>query len=588
MNHSVSELDFFEYKNQLITFLKSQERFKGFNFEGTNFNVMLDVLAYNTYHNNFYNNMALNEVFLDSAQLKDSVVSHAKTLNYVPRSRYSAMAVLNLVLSVNDNPSFINVPAKTKFIAQCGNKTYDFYTIQTHQILPDTNGIYQLTNLEVYEGRWVKEIFIVEERNQKFILSNDNINMNSIRVKVYANATDDDNDEYVYRTSIFGTQPTDQIFMLLGRGNKYEVTFGNDVFGVKPVIGNKIEVEYMVTAGEEANGIASFSLAGNVRGYPGTCYLVSQSEGGAERETVESIKYFAPRSVQVQDRAVTANDFEILLMARFPEIQAVSVFGGETLDPPRFGKIIIAVDTNTGEGVSQNNINRYTEYLKDRTPVTVKPIVITPKFMYYNVISTVYFNSKISDLARDDIADIVTNTITDYSNVYLNKFNATLEVSRLSNDIDNSNKSVISNELKINPIIPIRPVNNIIQNFNASFEMEIQPNSIAEGDSSLAHIPSLYSSSFTYKKLQCYLMDNGRGIIHIVRNENDVVRYVARGIGTIDYATGGVVLNQIILDDYVGSDIKLFANPKFQTITSPKDRIGVIRRNDIKVSVVVK
>ena len=333
----ITELDFAQVKENLKTFLKNQERFKDYNFEGSNMNVMLDVLAYNTFQNNFYTNMALNEMFLDSAQLRDTVVSHAKTLNYVPHSRTSARAVINLALSVTDAPSFVTIPSKTRFIAQCGSKSFNFYNLEAITIIPQNN-VYRASGINIYEGAWATDYFrVTGDSRQRYVLSNANVNTDTIRVYVKDNAVDAAFNEFTLRNTVHGINSLDHVFYIQGaEDEKYEIVFGKNTFGSEPVADNMIMVEYLVTSGEEANGINSFAPAGNIQGYPATLALVSVSEGGAEKESIESIKYYAPKSIQVQDRAVTASDYEILLKSRFPEIQAISVYGGEELDPYPF------------------------------------------------------------------------------------------------------------------------------------------------------------------------------------------------------------------------------------------------------------
>jgi hypothetical protein len=587
---SITELDFSQIKDNLKTFLQGQDRFKDYNFEGSNMNVFLDVLAYNTFHNNFYANMAINEMFLDSAQLRESVVSHAKGLNYIPRSRTGARARVNLALSVNDSPAFVTIPSKTKFNAQCGSKTFTFYNTSAVTIYP-LNNAYTYTNLEIIEGSWVTESFeVLGDTNERFILSNDGINTGVVKVYIKANAAATTSDEYVLRNSIFGVEPTAKAFYLqAAEDNKYEIVFGQDKFGAQPIAGNVINVEYMVTNGEEANGITSFALPTNISGYPTNVTLAVASEGGAERESIESIKYYAPRSIQVQDRAVTASDYEILLKTRYPEIQAVSVYGGEELNPPRYGRVVIAVDVQDADGVSENNKRTYAAFLRERSPVSIEPLVISPEFMYLSVNTTVYFNTKTTALGESDIRSKVTTALQNYSDTYLNDFKIRFKQSNLSSAIDASDPNIISNDIEVLPIIPLNPALNIANNFDVSFGNElVRDQRVVPGETYATHKPAIRSSTFTFRGQSCLIKDDGLGVLTIIRLQGESFVVVNGNIGSVDYATGRVVIRNLNVSSYIGSEIKLFGRTVAQTITAPKSRILSIRANtsDVNVNIV--
>ena len=231
-NEPITQLDFLQVKENLKTFLSSQDRFKDYDFEGSNMNVLLDVLAYNTFQNNFYTNMAFSEMFLDSAQLRESVVSHAKALNYLPRSRSSSRAVINVKLNVADAPSFITVPAKTQFRAVCGNKTYNFYNTEPATVYPFNNN-YIFFGLEIFEGTYVTETFVVNGNpKQRFILSNNTVDTSSIKVTIKENISDTVQTEYTRKASVFGINSTDEVYYVqAAESDKYEVTFGTNRFG---------------------------------------------------------------------------------------------------------------------------------------------------------------------------------------------------------------------------------------------------------------------------------------------------------------------------------------------------------------------
>lgn len=594
-NAPITQLDFDQIKSNLKEYLKGQDRFKDYNFEGSNMAVLLDVLAYNTFQNNFFTNMAVNEMFLDSAQLRGSVISHAKALNYTPRSRVSASAKINITLAVTSSgsslPTFVVIPAKTKFNARCGNKTFSFFTDNAYTITP-VNDVYTYYGATIYEGTYVQETFNVLSESDKFILSNANVDTSSIRVYLRDSIDDQTETEFVQRTSIFGTASNDKVFYVQAYDEeKYQLIFGLDNFGAQPKSGNVIRVEYRITHGEEANGITSFIPATSVSGYPVTLTLAAKAEGGAEKESIESIRYFAPKSLQIQDRAVTESDYEILLKTKFPEIQAVSVYGGEELNPPRYGRVVIAVDVAGADGVSDNNKTKYADYLHQRSPIGIEPIISSPQFMFALVSTKVYYDTRRTSASTGDISKVVAEAIASYNKEYLNDFKSTLRVSRLQGVIDGADANILSNDLEVSPFIPLNPVLNRKNVFDVSFgNALVLDQHIETGEAIANHRPAIKTSTFTYNGSSAFIMDNGEGQLDIVKlnviNGVSSYRFLLRNIGAVNYETGRVVIRNLTVSAYAGSEIKLIARTRVPTITSPKSRIFAIRNSDIKIDVV--
>src|SRR5210317_1336213 len=319
---AIAELDFDTVKTNLKTFLEGQAQFQDYDFAGSNLNVLLDVLAYNTYYNNFYLNMLASEMFLDTALIRDSIISHAKELNYLPRSSRGAEATINIEITPSDTPASINIPKGTEFTTVVESNTYTFATTESHIITADVNGDYIANNLIIREGYAIEEFFAVTSNtSQRFVLSNKDIDTRSITVKVRESNTSITNTTYSYATSLFGLGANSAIFFLQpAEKEKYEVVFGNDIAGKRPVNGNLVEVYYQVCNREESNQASAFSSASSIQGYSNVAITtVSRARGGAAPESIADIKFNAPRNVQVQERAVTKNDYKILLQQRFPE-----------------------------------------------------------------------------------------------------------------------------------------------------------------------------------------------------------------------------------------------------------------------------
>lgn len=582
----VTELDFDQIKTGLKEYLKSQDQFKDYNFEGSNMSVLLDILSYNTFQNNFYNNMAISEMFLDSAQLRESIISHAKELNYLPKSKTSAKAIIDLTLNTFGNPSFVTIPEKTKFNAICGNDIYTFYTDKANTIFP-SNGQYIFRNLEIYEGEYVTERFSPSlSPSNRYLITNEDVDLNSIRVRIIEN---DFVEEYLYAADLYNLTETSKVFFVQPYvGDRYEIFFGKNVFGVEPPIGSVIEVEYRITAGDVANGITSFEADSNIQGFQSTNTLKVASSGGSQRETLQSIKYFAPKSIQVQERAITIKDYEILLKKRFPEIKTVAIYGGETLTPPQYGRVIASVALQDFSTISFDSRDRYRRFLKERCSLTIQPIVVPADFAYYNISTKVNYNTNSTGKSKADIQSAVQEAILNYSTENLGDFKRTLRFSKLKTAIDNADENILSNETDVDLILEIRAVPNQPANIILEFENRLfVQQDVASLSQGIREVDTaIISSSFTYKNKTAYLRDNGLGSIEIITRFGSTVVVLERNLGTVDYVTGQVRLNNFQVQSYVGRAIKVFAKTLSKDIVSPKERVSLIRQEDIQISVI--
>jgi hypothetical protein len=581
----VTDLDFNQVKEGLIEYLKGQDQFKDYNFEGSNMNVLLDVLSYNTFQNNFYNNMAISEMFLDSAQLRESIVSHSKELNYLPRSKTSARAVVDVTLNTFGNPPFVVIPERTKITAICGNDTFTFYNEKSETVFP-SNGQYIFRNLDIFEGEYVFERFEPSNSaSQRYLLSNEDIDLNSIRVRVIEN---DFSEEYTYAPDLYNLTEASKVFFIQPYvGDRYEIFFGRDVFGVEPAVGSVIQVEYRITTGSEANGITSFEIQGNIQGYQASIALRVPSRGGSEREDLKSIKYFGPKSIQVQERAITVKDYEVLMKRRFPEVKTVAIYGGETLTPPQYGRVVVSVALQDFSNISFTSRERYRKFLKERCSLTIEPIIIPSEFAYYDIDTRVNYNTNNTSKSKSDIQKSVQESILAYSTDNLGDFKRTLRFSKLKTAIDGADENILSNDTRIRLILEIQPVpltpENFVLDFGNRLFVQRDQNILTTGIQSVD--TAFISSSFTFRGRTAYLRDNGQGVIDIITSTGSEVLFLARNIGTVDYATGLVRLNNFELESYIGGNVKLFAKTFTDDIQSPKERVSLIRAEDIRVSV---
>ena len=577
----VTNLDFFATKEALKTFLKNQDRFKDYDYEGSNMNVLLDVLSYNTFYNNYYYNMAISEMFLDSASQRNSVVSHAKELNYMPRSRRSSALKCNISFSVpaSYQSNFLSIPAGTAFSGRCGNKTYVFLNdiayIASRSASNST--LFNVTDVDLYEGRKINEILTIANTT----MSNEWVDTSSITLTVNGNV-------FTYKSEIFGVASTDRVFYLQPENDgKYSIQFGQNRFGFQPTVTDVIAVSYRICSGPEANGVNSLTLSSSFGGASSnTITVTSQSSGGFYAESLESIRVFAPKALQVQERAVTKRDYEILLRSRFPNIEAISVYGGDEVDPPQYGKVIISVDVTGGEGAADYEIANFKNYLKDKTPLTIEPVFVAAKFLFVDTNVTVVYDPNLTTKSTSQIKTEIQSAILTYQTTYLNDFNKTLRQSRLAAFLDAVDNSIVSSDIVAKPIIQYVPVLNIASSPSFSFEDAlVKPYAFDSATGFTSFTPAVSTTKFTVEGTLVTMQDDGLGTFMLVTADSEVTRVFKSNVGTLNYTTGAIKLSNITVDSFEGASIKFTASTINKDVKTPKDRIISIRGEDITVTV---
>ena len=585
-NIPVNNLDFFAAKEDLKAFLKGQESLKDYDFEGSNMNVLIDVLANNTFKKAIYDNMLFSERYLDSAQTRGSVMSNAKELNYLPASKRSAYSYVTLSFNAQNNPATIEIPALSKFRASCGNKSFNFITDKSYIVKP-SNGTYTIEDVKIYEGKIITEMHRVVDENE-FTIGNDSVDITSIRV--FVRGTDNVNaerSEYVLRNDIFGVKKTDKVFYIEPHfDGLYQVAFGRDLFGRNPKVNEIVEIEYRTTLGRDANGAKNFTAVEQISGYSVSVTQSTVADYGADEESISDIKFFAPKSLQVQERAVSDEDYSILLKRRFPNIQSISVFSGSEADPPRHGKVIIAVDHVDSDGAGASEIAEYSQYISPKSVGPIKPIFQSAKFMYVSMDINVRYNPSIYTGGSGSIESMVRQKIVEFNDENLNKFNGKLYQSKLTNTIDNINESILSTDIKSYPIIEYKP--EIKRPLNPSFsfyETLNKPYPFSEDRGFVSYVPAVSSSKFVVFGTQVSIQDDGLGKLFLVTEENSKKRLFKRNVGNIDYNKGTIKLSNLSVDDFDGNGIKLIANTVNKDIISPKDRILKIRLEDVKINI---
>jgi len=582
-------LDFNTIKDNLKTYLRrSNSPFKDYDFEGSNMASMLDVLAYNTYLNSFYLNMISREMFLDTAQLRDSVVSHSKELNYVPRSYRSSEADINFTVTPSSvTTTQLIIPRGQTFTSRIGSNTFTFSTEENKVVSINSNGVFDI-DLTIYEGTYLTESFVYVSSNntQRFVLSNPTVDTRSLLVTVYenngANAI-----TYTKASSFLGLNANSKVYFLQGAENEqYELIFGDDVISRRPKNGATVVVEYRISSGELANGSDLFDIDSSIQGENNISDIITTKSAynGAINETVASIKFNAPRYYQNQDRAVTTSDYENLLRSNFPVISAVSAFGGEELDPPQYGKVYISVDVNNADGTPQGLKDELYNFIKPRSPLSIDPVFIDPEYLFLEVDTNVRYGINQTSLKLSDIKTLVTSAVSQFNADYLNDFKKTLRFSRFVEAIDAAHFSIISNDTFIRPFKTIVPSLSQAANYTINYGFQLSNFNNSTPFNLPNEVSAITSSYFTYNNRQCLIEDDGLGILNIVSLVNNS-HQIVKQVGTVNYTSGVINLNGFIVDSYEGEGVRIFVDALTKDIFSTKNVILEIRDADINVTV---
>ena len=587
-------LDFDAQKTSLINYLKTQEIFKDYDFEGSNLNVLIDLLTYNTFKNAFYLNMALSEGFIDSAQLEPSILSHAKELNYLPRSARSAKATIQLDWTATGIHQPYVIQKGQSFTAQVKNNSFIF-TIPETVIVASANTSFSLTT-DIYEGAFVKESYVFDTTTAlplRFRLTNQNVDIDSVVVNVF----EDGNIigvAYKRVISLLDLDDSSQVYFIQTSSvdGNYEILFGDGVLGYQPKNGSLIVIDYRVSSGDVANGTGRFSLnfdptnpfaelTGDV-----TLTTLAAALGGAPREDIETTRFYAPRWFQTQERAVVPSDYVVLMKTQFPEIHAINVYGGEQVAPPQFGKVFVALSISNVIGLPQSKIDQYTQFLQARMMMTTVPVFVLPDYTYIDISTDVSYNVNVTSESSSRIQAIVLQAIGSFNETFLNNFNVTFKYSRFLNAIDNADPAIDSNLTNVLICKKLQPTLNQAVNYYLTYNMAlvndlpfvIYPHNIIQET-------TLRSSLFTYNEQQCYLEDDNQGNVNIVQQKTTGNITFVRSIGTINYDTGQVFINNFAPEQFEGTNFIVYVRPRSNDISCNLNTILTIDMSAVKITV---
>jgi hypothetical protein len=550
---TVSDLDFDNIKANLKTFLQGQSEFSDYDFEGSGLSVLLDVLAYNTHYNGVYTNLAVNEMFLDSASKRASVVSLAKMLGYVPRSAKCATAVVNVtVTSPTSSPGTVTLPANQAFNTSIDGLSYTFYNRSAVTTGRNTAGNYTFSNVTIVEGTPLQYKYTVAA-GVRYIIPNANVDLDTLTVRVQENANSDLFEVFTRAESITdATNVTKVYFIKEIDDGLYEISFGDGVIGHPINNGNVVTLDYLVSDLDAPNTANNFTYGGvNLLGSGLSVTTVSRATGGASSEDINSIKFNAPRMYAAQNRAVTPDDYKAIILSQFPEASSVAVWGGEDNDPPVYGKTYICIKpqdasklTNLQKEFVVNNI------LQQRNIVSITPEIIDPEYFNIKVTSFIYYNPRETTKTPTQIETIVKDAIMNYNNTELEKFDGVLRFSKLSRIIDAADPAITNNISRIMVRRQFAPAYNISSEYKLNLINPISQDGGKQGDVFASTGFFIPNSTRVH-----YLDDDANGNIrlyYVGPNFDKVI--VNPSIGTIEYELGRVVVRNLTitaLDDVI-------------------------------------
>ncbi len=573
-------LDFDQIKVSIRDYLRANTNFTDYDFEGSNLSIIIDALAYNTYTTAYNTNMAANECFLDSATLRENVVSLARNIGYVPRSRRSARAKISF--NVSDLTDTSTLTLNSGIICNgAGDNTNYIFSIPEDITVAVTDGFAQFSNIEIYEGNYITQNFTVDTSlfNQRFILDNSFIDTSTIKVNVKSSVTATSSVSYKQIDNIIGITSTSASYLLQEiEDERYELIFGDNTIGKKLSNDNYVTVSYITTDGKEGNGASEFSFVGNITNQDGAAInpslislvsTIEKSRDGDEIESISSIKYYAPRIYSSQYRAVTASDYESVLGYIYPNVESVTAYGGEEMNPPRFGKVFISVKPRNGDFLSDETKRELIQKLKSHAVAGIVPEFVDLKYLYVELQANPYYNTSLNDNA-EELKTGISKALTQYSrSIDVNKFGGRFKYSKAVSLIDSVDSSITSNITLVTIRRNLRAVTGQFAQYELCFGNMFHTQESAY---------NVVSTGFTIEGVTgtVYLADEvinrekGR-IFFFTYTEGGTPNIVKKNAGTVDYMHGEVLIDTVnILSTVIQNNVI-----EVQAIPHSNDIVGL-------------
>ena len=595
-----TNLDFDQIKTSIKDYIRANSDFTDFDFEGSNFSVLIDTLAYNTYITAFNSNMIVNESFLDSASVRENVVSLARNIGYVPRSRSSAQATVSFNFTTSGNTPTITLQAGLVCVGSANDTSYVFsipesITTTTTQSFDANGNITSSTgsfnSIVVYQGSYLTKTFAVDgSLDQRFLLENSFIDTSTIKVFVKGAADTGLGREYRKVDNILNITDVSETYLIQEiTDERYELLFGDGVFGKKLENEAVITVSYIVTDGAEGNGPALFSFAGSVVSSSNqislpsttpTITTVSAAANGGNIESIDSIKYFAPRLYSSQYRAVTARDYESVIQQIYPNTESVSVVGGEELDPPEFGTVFITIKPKNGEFVSDFDKQSILSNLKGYTLAGINQKILDLKLLYVELDSFVYYDQSKVTTVSELKTNVINGLLTYGSSTDINKFGGRFKYSRLVNVIDNIDDAITSNITRVRIRRNLKALTNQFAQYELCYgnRFYINPegkNIKSTGFTIQGQTDTLYFTDIPNKNSDGSLDGSGKGVIAIVKGDNELSQgqLIVASAGIVDYVHGEVIVSTVNITSTQRSNniIEIQAFPESNDVIGLKD-----------------
>ena len=577
----ISQLDFDGIKDNLKTFLKQQDEFTDYDFEGSGMNILLDVLAYNTHYLGYNANMLANEMYLDSADQRSSVVSLAKQVGYTPRSAVSSQAKIDVLVN-NGSGASITMARGTKFTTTVDGTNYSFVNNADVSISP-VDGVYKFSNLDIYEGTYLNYKYTANtsDTEQRFIIPNDNVDTTTLSVKVQNSTSDSTTNTYTLAQGITGLDSTSRVYFLQEVENgRFEVYFGDGVLGQAVADGNIVILDYITCNRDAPNDARSFTLSGTVGGFSNvTVTTVNNAAGGDSPETMKSIKYNAPRDYSTQDRAVTADDYKVLVKSLYANAQSVQVYGGEDAAVPDYGKVYISIRAKSGSNLTELTKTDLVKSLKSFAVASVTPVIIDPETTFITLETTFKYDSSLTTKDVSTLQTDVLNAVIGYSSDSLEDFTGMFRYSEVLKTIDDADSSILSNITKVKMYKFITPTLNSALKYtlsfnNAFFNPHSGHNASAGGVVSSTGFKINNDSSTN----EHFLDDDGAGNLRVYYLSGTTRVYTSSTFGTVDYTNGKVILTSANITSISNVDgatstlVRIFAIPNSNDVVPVRNQ----------------
>ena len=578
----ISTLDFDQIKLNLKKYISNQDEFKDYEFEGSGMAVLLDLLAYNTHYLAYNANIMGNEMFIDTADLRNSIVSHAKALGYTPLSVRAPVADINVVVN-NATGATLTMNAGTQFTSTVDNVNYNFVTVGSNTISP-VDGVYTFSNLKIYEGTYVTYQYTVDttDIDQRFLIPSANADTATLVVSVQTSSSDTTIDTYTLATGITAIDSTSKVyFMQEAEDGKFEIYFGDGVTGKKLINGNIVILKYVVTNKTAANGASAFSLSGNIGGFSDISLTVnSNAANGAEAESKDSIKFNAPKSYAAQDRAVTVEDYKQKVKELYANAQSVSAWGGEDHSTPYYGRVYISIYPKTGSNLTTTTKNSIVTSLKNYSIGSVTPVILDPEVTNILLTSNVKFKEAGTTKSASTLQTEITTALSNYNTTTLQQFDGMFRYSKVLDTIDDvDTNAILSNITTLKLRKAFTPtlsssVKYTISYSNALYNPHAGHNSTAGGILTSTGFKIDGDTTNVY-----YVNDDGNGNVRLYYLVGSVKTYTNNTQGTIDYSTGNVVLNSLNISSI--ENIRGVASTSIELTVIPQSNDIVPVRNQV-------